>query len=635
MTHRRHRTAAAAIAAALMTAAPLAAHAQHTLSLEVAEAGTLSTLVTDGQKYTTDTLTLKGELNGDDILLLREMSGRDIASQATEGRLLWLDLSGASIVAGGGCYYQQNQYNKAATADGVLGEHTFEQSTLTHVVLPSTLTAIRGGAFSGSTALESVSIPEGVTAIGAQAFMGCTALTEMTFPDVTAIGDEVLEGCTALKSVTFPATTTSVGYMALYGCSALEQLHCLATAVPAAGYWAFKGVDTEKCRLSVPFQSTSAYAQADGWKDFTDITYEPGTKPIDPVRTVGVTEPGTLASLITDEEKYGIRRLTVTGDLNGDDIVLLRDMAGRDDEGMPTAGTLDTLDLSGARIVTGGSYYILWYTVEHYTQDDILSHYIFDGTTLRHIDLPATTTIIQGGAFSDCYSLEGTVTIPEGVTRIGEYAFSSCSSVEHFVLPSTLREGTGTEFLKSALGNDAFYGCHALKDITVPDGVEEIRGYTFADCFDLTEADLPASVRAIDSWAFRGDSALVTLRMRAAVPPTLNYQAFDDAHPAQVTVHVPSDCGDAYRAAAGWKDFTIVEDLPSAIGTTAAGNAQPRIAAVQGGVRVTAGEATPVTVHDAAGRTVATAASGTGTIRLPKGLYVVRAGRVTAKVAVR
>ena len=87
------------------------ANAQVKRTVNVATAGTLSTLITAGEKYTIDELTLTGELNGSDLRLLRDMAGNDYMGQPTNGMLKKLDLSGANIVAGGDAYFDlDNNY---------------------------------------------------------------------------------------------------------------------------------------------------------------------------------------------------------------------------------------------------------------------------------------------------------------------------------------------------------------------------------------------------------------------------------------------------------------------------------------------------------------------------------------------
>lgn len=98
------------VAASILAVAPTDAFAQAKageqtpVTVNVTTAGTLNTLVTSDQKFTTTSLVVKGDLNGADILFLREMAGSDKKGVATEGKLEVLDLTEANFVAGGGDY---------------------------------------------------------------------------------------------------------------------------------------------------------------------------------------------------------------------------------------------------------------------------------------------------------------------------------------------------------------------------------------------------------------------------------------------------------------------------------------------------------------------------------------------------
>jgi len=59
-----------------------------------------------------------------------------------------------------------------------------------------------------------VTIPSGVTSIGFGAFSGCTSLTSVTIPSsVTSIGNDVFFECNSLTSITIPSSVTSIGGM--------------------------------------------------------------------------------------------------------------------------------------------------------------------------------------------------------------------------------------------------------------------------------------------------------------------------------------------------------------------------------------------------------------------------------------
>ena len=73
-------------------------------------------------------------------------------------------------------------------------------------------------------------------------------------------------------------------------------------------------------------------------------------------KTVTLTEAGTLSTAVGDE-KNTITNLTVSGPINGADILCLREMAGSDVNGTATDGKLAVLDLTGANIVASDDNY--------------------------------------------------------------------------------------------------------------------------------------------------------------------------------------------------------------------------------------------------------------------------------------
>lgn len=73
--------------------------------------------------------------------------------------------------------------------------------------------------------------------------------------------------------------------------------------------------------------------------------------------TIKLEKAGTLPDRIVSSKRYKITNLKIIGEINGTDLDMIREMAGRDYRGNSTDGKLSVLDLSEAKIVEGGDYY--------------------------------------------------------------------------------------------------------------------------------------------------------------------------------------------------------------------------------------------------------------------------------------
>ncbi|MQO84338.1 hypothetical protein F7D30_09490, partial [Prevotella copri] len=74
--------------------------------------------------------------------------------------------------------------------------------------------------------------------------------------------------------------------------------------------------------------------------------------------TIKLDEAGTLPNKIGSTKKFQITNLKIIGEINGRDLQMIREMAGKDVRGNDTDGMLSVLDLSDAKIVEGGGYNI-------------------------------------------------------------------------------------------------------------------------------------------------------------------------------------------------------------------------------------------------------------------------------------
>lgn len=205
-------------------------------------------------------------------------------------------------------------------------------------------------------------------------------------------------------------------------------------------------------------------------------------------KTVTLTKAGELSKHITAAEKYKLTSLTVSGPINGTDVLFLREMAGRDIDGQETDGKLSTLDLSNANIVAGGSTYYKvkrGLSTKYYNnaEDNVVGLYMFyNCLKLTNVKLPKTATKIEVYALGFCKSLKE-CTLPEQLTEVRSYAFINTAQSE-VNFPSTLNH----------LYDKAFNKCQSLKTLrfTSPE-VPDFDNEPFAECKNIKTVYVPKS----------------------------------------------------------------------------------------------------------------------------------------------
>ncbi len=160
--------------------------------------------------------------------------------------------------------------------DGVttIEEQTFNSCwSLTTAIIGNGVTSIGKQAFSYCPSLTKITIPESVTSIGGYAFYGSSGLTSITIPEgVTSIGEYTFKYCTGLTKATIGSGVTSIGECAFYDCTNLLEINSKNPIPPTVSSSStFEGVDKSTCILNVPIGSKNLYANADYWKEFSNI----------------------------------------------------------------------------------------------------------------------------------------------------------------------------------------------------------------------------------------------------------------------------------------------------------------------------------------------------------------------------
>lgn len=244
---------------------------------------------------------------------------------------------------------------------------------------------------------------------------------------------------------------------------------------------------------------------------------------------VQLKKVGALSTLISDNVKFNITDLRIMGDINGDDIALIREMAGADVKGNETNGKLANLNLSNANLVNGGIYYT-GITQEVSSSNELWQYMFYKCGSLTSIVLP--NNIAHIGAFALSYSGITSFTIPNNIQTIGNEAFANCTKLESIVIGNSIVSAAenmldgcinlkkirmlsdnstytieGKIFQNGMLFNESkseLIRCCYLgsSNYIVPNGVKKVGDYAFTGCNQLESITFSDDVIMVGKYAF-------------------------------------------------------------------------------------------------------------------------------------
>lgn len=375
--------------------------------------------------------------------------------------------------------------------DGVtrIGENAFRDcSALTSVEIPDSVTSIGDSAFCRCGLLADVRVPEGVTRIGENSFSYCSALTAVKLPDgLTSIGRNAFSECAALTGIRLPDSLTDIGFGAFYRCGALKNVR-LPDGMTYLGNSAFSGCGS-LTRVSIP----DSLGKIDDYAFYNCRALTEARLP------EGLTElsKGTFSGCGALTEVTLPRSLTRIGASAFSGCDSLRDIyyAGNAEQ------WAEIVILDGNDALRTASVH------EDYRGPVRIASGFCGGeenggNLTWTLDSEGTLTIGGVGSMAD-YENAGapwydawdklqTVTIDDGVTSIGNSAFSYCSALVSAEIPPSVER----------IGSCAFYGCLRLTEATIPSGVKSVERDAFKQCKRLTGIRIPDSVTSIDPGAF-------------------------------------------------------------------------------------------------------------------------------------
>lgn len=345
--------------------------------------------------------------------------------------------------------------------------------------------------FKGNQDIKSVVISEGLATIGANAFNGATNLQEIQIPSsVTEIKGSAFDQCKKLQTVTFASTK------ALCNIDFETQ-----SSNPLYYSQQLKVGDAVQTAITIPSDVITVKQYAFyGCKSLTSVVMEEGVTTIeayafqDCTSLESVAIPASVTSIGADAFKANKSSLVKA-----------------------TFSSVDKLcAITFANIASNPLY---------------AAHHLYFGDSdseVTKVTLPSVATI-KPYTFAGASSITE-VTIPQGVTAIGDDAFNGCSKIATVHYSSA--EQLMTMQYGSGIANPLYYGATPVAQNAALGTLEfttDISNNAFTNAKWLTEIVIGSNVKTIGKNAFRSCSNLAKITFKGTPTlQTIGKEAFRD-----------------------------------------------------------------------------------------------------------
>ena len=551
------------------------------LNISLTAAGDLINQIDINKVKEIDSLTISGDLNGTDILVIRKMAN-----------LTYLNIENANIVNGGQSYFQNY-----TTSEGKIGEYFFkDRDGLKTIILPNSIISIMSNAFQGCNSLESINI-NNVTYIGYYAFDGCSNLKVVDISDKAEyIGKYAFRGCSNLTSLTIPDSVTYIGDYAFASCRSLTSL-IIGKKVNHIGSFAFKdcGNITFMKYLCPNIKAFCFHDYDSDMSSVKELILGDEVTSIDDYALSGfsglksLTIPRSVTSIGVGAICDGINSLKVLcphigrdwffsieslKEIQfGPDVLTIGEGAFRECESLNSITIPDNVISIGDKAFYGCGELT---SVSMGNGVTSIGENAFDGCcsltsinwgialktigrlafcdcrALTSVNIPTGVTSIEYGTFLRCYELTN-VSLPNGVTSIGDSAFGDCGELTSLNIPNSV----------TSIGKETFYGCTHLPFLIIPNSVSSIGERAFWRCYELTSINLPNNLKTIDFGTFEQCYSLDNVDIPESVE-TIGQGAFRDCR-SLTSVVIPNNVKSigsyAFYGCSGMTSLTIGENV--------------------------------------------------------------------------
>ena len=372
-------------------------------------------------------------------------------------------------------------------------EHRYD---VKNAVIKSGVTSIGDYAFDSLDLLESISLPDTLKSIGLSAFWSCDRLKALSIPDsVTSIGEDMCGYCEGIETLRISESLTTISADAFYYCSSLKSVVIpeSVTVLERASFYYCTSLESVK----LPSHLTEIGDYVFSMCNLNDIQL-----------------PDTLT-------KVGYGALHAK---NPKELVL--------PEGLLEIGA----------------------EAFHFPE-------------LEHIVLPSGLTKISSCMLSGCPKVTDLI-IPDSVTRFEYGAIAGCANVSEPIIPDGVTSidagafyGIGNRTVTiprnvTEMGRCVLQGCDKLEHVKITNDMEILPEGMFESCGALKSVVLPASLKAVDIYAFLRCEQLsdvyflgteeqwnqleIKERNEPLLQATVHYHTAD--HSVTETTEVPSTC---------------------------------------------------------------------------------------------
>lgn len=495
------------------------------------------------------------------------------------------------IISDDGFWGQENLQEITLGSVVKIGSNAFGSCTmLKQITLPDTLTTIGWRAFE-SSGLTSLTIPANVTSLGNSFISDCSALTSLyvaegnpnyeivdgllydipaqtlryALPDV--LGDVVIRDGTvriaddvfkehAITSVQLPDSLQKIGIRAFQSCKELKKItfpEALTTIDDSAFAYC-----TQLGNVVLPeglkYLGDSAFYACLGLTEITipeGITWMSGTfAACYSLHTLNLPNSLTSMSRVV-EECRSLETLHLPAKL--------KDMSG----GWPSSLKTITTAFGSVRYVSEDG-------ILYDTQDN--SILFVNASITGHVTVRDGITQIGEGAFSGRTGLTG-ITLPESCTVIDDYAFENCTALTDINFPEKLESIGRNAFYNSGItslkltqpgihvGSFAFTDCHQLKSVEITSTDFDLMEWAFARCENLETVILPPQVFRMEGGCFTECTSLTTV----VLPKNITFLHGFKGCTSLKTIEIPESVTSiGYEAFAGCRSLESIH-LPDGV----------------------------------------------------------------------